>query len=184
MTKDRFYFVKNMFYVQKFKETNVMDPLFEIRYFINYIIDKWQSNYYPKRDLCIDETVIPYNARHHKFTVDLRNKPHSNGFLMYGIAEALSGYMLKGELYTGREKGEKQKIKSGQPLVDSNTNMGRIIRLLDKYMDKGHILFVDNFYTTMDLVKYLIEKNTGFVGTLRHNRAKEYGLYPCIYLII
>jgi len=153
-----------------------MDPLHELRYFMDYIIDKWQSNYYPKRDLCIDETIIPYNARHHKFTVDLRNKPHSNGFLMYGIAEATSGYMLKGEIYTGREKGEKNKKLNNQDIKTSNTNFGRIVRLLDRYFDKGHILFVDNFYTTMDLARFLVERNTGLVGTLRHNRAKEQGL--------
>ena len=176
MGKDRFGFIKNMFHVQRFKETNIMDPLHELRYFLDYIIGRWQNVYYPKRDLCIDETIIPYNNRHHKFTVDLRNKPHSNGFLMYGIAEALTGYMLKGEIYTGREKGEKNKMVNNQEVKSSNTNFGRIVRLLENYMDKGHILFVDNFYTTMELANFLSLRKTGLVGTLRHNRAKEQGL--------
>ena len=70
MTLNRFNFIKTLFHVEKFDEANAMDPLFEIRYFMDYIINKWQTNYYPKRDLTIDETVIPYNNRYHKFTVE------------------------------------------------------------------------------------------------------------------
>ena len=44
-------------------------------------------------------------------------------------------------------------------------------RLLSNYLNKGHIVYADNFYTTFEIVSYLSINNTGYVGTLRKNRA-------------
>ena len=41
--------------------------------------------------------------------------------------------------------------------------------LIDPYLDRGHTLTIDNFYTTR-LAKYLLERKTKTVGTIRHNR--------------
>jgi len=51
--------------------------------------------------------------------------------------------------------------------------MKRTIRIIKKYLDKGHIFYGDNFYTSLELVQYLTSRNTGYVGTLRNNRDKE-----------
>ena len=51
--------------------------------------------------------------------------------------------------------------------------MNRSIRILKHYLDKGHIIYGDNFYTSLELVQYLTNRNTGYVGTLRKNRDKE-----------
>lgn len=43
-------------------------------------------------------------------------------------------------------------------------------QLLEGYLGKGHILYIDNFYTSVSLAEYLLSENTGMVGTLRANR--------------
>lgn len=42
--------------------------------------------------------------------------------------------------------------------------------LLTGYLNKGHTLFTDNWYTSVPLGKMLLEKETHLVGTLRKNR--------------
>ena len=44
------------------------------------------------------------------------------------------------------------------------------LTLIDPYLDRGHTRTIDNFYTTPRLVKYLLERKTKTVGTIRHNR--------------
>lgn len=44
------------------------------------------------------------------------------------------------------------------------------ITLLSRYLGNGHRLFIDNFYTTPRLADYLLQHNTGMVGTVRPNR--------------
>nr|CAH7724533.1 unnamed protein product [Callosobruchus chinensis] len=43
-------------------------------------------------------------------------------------------------------------------------------QLLQDYLGKGHILYIDNFYSSVSLAEYLLSEKTGMVGTLRANR--------------
>ncbi|KAK8769938.1 hypothetical protein V5799_013595 [Amblyomma americanum] len=65
-------------------------------------------------------------------------------------------------LYTG----------SSTEIKDSEMGYGAsvVITLLDKYLGKGHILWVDNWYTSPALFTYLFEKKTNACGTVRKNR--------------
>ena len=42
--------------------------------------------------------------------------------------------------------------------------------LLEPYLDKGHILYTDNYYTSPHLTTFLHEHNTGACGTVRQHR--------------
>ena len=148
--------------VSKKCEKNISDKLSDIRFYLDYLLNKWQENYYPGRDLSIDETMIAYTGTDVKFNVILRNKPINEGFLFYDLADPKNGYLLNGEIYTGNDHKK-----------NSNSVMKRSIRILKNYLDKGHIVYGDNFYTSLELLQYLTSRNTGYVGTLRNNRDKE-----------
>ena len=40
---------------------------------------------------------------------------------------------------------------------------------MERYFDKGHNLYIDNFYTSLKLAKYLIENGSNVTGTSREN---------------
>jgi len=127
-------------------------------------MEQWQKYYYPGKDICIDETVIPYNGRL-SFKIFLRDKPHRYGVLMYGLADSETSYILRVKIYAGRQEH------------DNNTSIANLVYyLLEGYLDKYHRLFIDNFYTTINLVRELYKRNTGCIGTLRSNRANDRGL--------
>ena len=44
------------------------------------------------------------------------------------------------------------------------------LTMLQRYLNKGHRLFVDNYYTTPTMAQYLLEHGTKLVGTARTNR--------------
>ena len=41
--------------------------------------------------------------------------------------------------------------------------------LMERYFGKGHNLYIDNFYTSLRLAKYLIENGKNVTGTIREN---------------
>ena len=41
---------------------------------------------------------------------------------------------------------------------------------MERYFGKGHNLYIDNFYTSLRLAKYLIENGINVTGTIRENR--------------
>ncbi|CAK9832786.1 PiggyBac transposable element-derived protein 4 [Anthophora retusa] len=45
-----------------------------------------------------------------------------------------------------------------------------VLRLMQQYLNKGHHLFMDNFYNSIELSKKLLEHKTHTTGTLRSNR--------------
>ena len=45
-----------------------------------------------------------------------------------------------------------------------------MLTLIKPYLNRGHRLFVDNYYTTPKLVQYLLDKGTKLVGTVRPNK--------------
>ena len=42
--------------------------------------------------------------------------------------------------------------------------------LMERFNGKGHTLYIDNYYTLMNLAKYFIDNGTNVTGTIRNNR--------------
>ncbi|KAG5867061.1 hypothetical protein JTB14_007706 [Gonioctena quinquepunctata] len=66
------------------------------------------------------------------------------------ITDAKTGYMLKFSVYEGKSTGS----------VDDTLGARVVKDLSEKYIDKGYCLYFDNFFSTFDLVKGLLEKKT------------------------
>ena len=75
-------------------------------------------------------------------------------------AEAKTGYVLNFQLYTGSDPKTKEKGLSHRVVME----------LMRSYLFKKHCLFVDNFYTSVELLGNLLDKGTYCVGTARSNR--------------
>ena len=170
MLQYRFVFLSRFFSLEKHDEPkNKADKIHKIRHFIEYSIEKWQENFYPTTSICVDETIIQYKGKF-KFKVFFRNKPIKSGILLYSLADSATFYMLKVEVFQGPAEHKDELLNP------TERNFGIVNRLIDKYIDNGHIVFMDNYYTTIKLAEYLYSRNTGCCGTLRFHRTGEKGL--------
>lgn len=78
------------------------------------------------------------------------------------LAEAKTGYCLKSFVYTG---------KASFPQHQGVTLLEQVVLSLVKgYKDKGHIVYMGNYYPAPYLFKKLEEKNIGACGTVKVNR--------------
>ena len=74
--------------------------------------------------------------------------------------------MLNILVYTGAET-----LESASSQYDSQPQPARVVlHLAEKYLDKGHRLFADRYYTSIPLAQSLHDRSTSFTGTSVKNR--------------
>lgn len=83
------------------------------------------------------------------------------GMKLYCLCESDSGYVLNMKLYTGKEADGQRQTDHGPKVVK---------HLTEGYLEKGHTIFTDSFFSTAELAHLLKEKGTSFVGTVLKHR--------------
>lgn len=132
----------------------------------NLIIKKYQTAYVPYRNVCIDETMIPFRGRL-GFRQYIPGKRHKYGIKVFKLCGD-QGYTYNIKIYAGKEE------------TPTETPVGtRVVsELMEPLLQSGRILCTDNFYTSVGLAHELLEKKTHLLGTLRKRR--KYNPKPVI----
>ena len=136
------------------------DPLHKIRPFIN-ILKPLSSQYYnPQRELSIDMSMRKSKGKTY-FRQYIPNKLNRWGIKIWGLCESTTGYLLNWIIYTGRERD----------MINAGIGHYVVMSLMDGYLNKGHYLYLDDSYTSIELFSALKELKTGSCGMIRANKA-------------
>lgn len=138
--------------------TDDTDRLRKISTLFNLIITKFQNSYVPTQNLSLDESMLLWRGRL-IFRQYIKNKRHKYGIKFYELC-TYDGYVLAAEIYKGKN------IEN----VSSSKVNDIVLRLMKTYLNKGHHIFMDNFYNSVGLSTLLLQKKTHTTGTLRSNR--------------
>ena len=139
------------------------DRLFKIRKVTDMFVKNWQRCFYPSREISLDECIVGFKGRTYLKQYNPK-KPHKWGLCMWSVADAKSGYTYGWQIFAG--KGH-HVLESGKGVTyDIVMNSLRENSLLDK----GHHVYMDNFFSSPMLFKDLSGHWTGACGTLRVNR--------------
>lgn len=114
--------------------------------------------YYPDKNLSLDESMVLWRGRL-LFRQYISNKRHRYGLKLYMLTEP-NGLILRFTVYTGQldelgGKGHAEKV---------------VMHLVKDYLNKGHSIFMDNYYNSCQLARNLIKNKTFCTGTLRSGR--------------
>ena len=118
-----------------------------------------QILYKPSESITIDEQLYPYRG-HTKFTQYMPSKPAKYGIKVWWICNKETKYPLQGIMYKGKTGGQREKSQ-GERVVKE---------LVSNYKNRGRNVTMNNFFTTLPLVKLLLSWNLTVVGTLRKNK--------------
>lgn len=127
---------------------------------IKILNKSFKTNKTPGEDVVIDESMIPFRGRL-LFRQYLPNKTHKYGIKVFKICDT-AGYTYKMKVYMGAGTGTEDNLTLAASVV---------MDLMRDYLDRGHTLYVDNFYTSVDLAHMLLARNTHLVGSVISNRA-------------
>ncbi|KAE9521987.1 hypothetical protein AGLY_017620 [Aphis glycines] len=80
----------------------------------------------------------------------IQNKKHKFGIKFYVLTQP-DGLILKTRIY----------CRSSDPIVGGKGHVDKVVKyLLDDYYGVGHSVYMDNFYNSIELTEYLLDKNT------------------------
>lgn len=125
---------------------------------MNKLIKKFQDSFSPEEALSLDESMLLWRGRL-IFRQYIKNKKHKYGIKFYELCSP-DGYVLNIEIY----KGKNVEVTGNSKINDL------VLRLVKPYLNKGHHLYMDNYYNSVNLSNILYKQRTHTTGTLRSNR--------------
>jgi hypothetical protein len=160
MSRDRFF---SLWHFLRFIDNNSPpdknDKVYKIRPIIEPLRENFQNVYNPNMEISVDESMISFKGKVGVMQYN-PNKPNKWGIKAWGLAESKSGYLYNFDLYQGKSK--ESNVKGlGQQVVEA---------MVKPLTGKGHIVFIDNFFTSPQLIDELAKMDIGACGTLRSNR--------------
>ena len=167
MARDRFLLLMSALHVND-NTTAVprgrdgFDRLHKVRPLIDHCSDKFGSVYKPERCLAIDETMVPWTGRL-SFKQYIPIKPEKYGIKLFQVCESTTGYSCIFQVYAGKD--DTRQPDPGQTITERV-----VLDLMAPFLNKGHCLFMDNYYSSVKLYETLLAQGTTACGTLRLNR--------------
>lgn len=133
------------------KTSEKHDKLFKIRPIIDHFNAKFKSVPLTQH-LCVDEQMCAAKMKS-VFRQYLANKPHKWGFKLFVLSDSY-GFSYSFEVYCGA--GDNL-VLPGTPDLGAAANVVvRLSKILPGF--KNHIMYFDNFYTSLPLLTYLRSK--------------------------
>ncbi|CAK1597986.1 unnamed protein product [Parnassius mnemosyne] len=134
---------------------------------IRHVIDELNTRYATvplEQRLSLDEQMCATKMSHYMKQY-LPNKPHKWGFKLFLIC-SIYGFVHKFEVYSGSEKY--LHINGELDLGPTGNTVVRLARIVPKRAN--HIIYFDNFYTSVPLVTYLAKEGIYCLGSIQSNR--------------
>ena len=129
----------------------------------DYLVDKFRCNYIPERDVSIDVSLLLWKGRL-SWKQYISRKRSCFGLKSFVLAEAESGYIWNSILHSGNDTD----FVDGR---DFQYNATKIVFSLAKdLLNQGYCIYVDNWYTSLELCANLRYVNTDVIGTLHKDR--------------
>lgn len=136
-------------------KTLKLDELFET------MVLKFQKFYSPEQDLVVDESMVHFRGRL-GFRQYSPGKAHKFGVKLFKLTDKQS-YTLNVSIYGGANSDLMVEGHYGK-------SASTVIFLAKPYYGRGYKITTDNYYTSIELAKYLMIKKTHLRGTVRKGR--------------
>ena len=137
------------------------DPLCKIRPFVDMLDRNFPFAYKPSKSLAFDEACCPFKGRI-QFRVYNPIKPKRFHIKLFQISESCTGYILGFHVYTGKNLTTCIS-RFSKPLDEECTKTTKVVLgLLEsvQLLDKGHHIYMDNYYMSPELFQnYITEKH-------------------------
>lgn len=143
------------------------DPSYKIFEVQQYLEERFNRLYIPGEHLSLDETLIRAFGRM-KFKVRIVTKAARYGIKLYVITDAATAFVLKVIVYTGSSTYD-----TADQQEEKKKTVQIVERLVEPFVGTFRTIYVDRFYTSLDLLKMLEEKDLFITGTMLANRIPQ-----------
>ena len=117
----------------------------------------------PGKYVSIDESLVLFKGRL-SFQQYIKSKRARFGIKLYQLCTS-NGIFLDFIVYHGNIAPQLIEMEEGALITGRKP-----ATFMERSFGIGHNLYIDNFYISLRLAKYLIENGTNVTGTIRENR--------------
>ena len=161
LSRKRFFAILGMLHVVDPATETPGDKLRKVQSFVSYFKTKCKELYQPKQHVAIDERMV--KSRHRSgIRQFIKDKPTKWGIKLWVLADSSNGYTIDFNIYIGRA--------AGRDISEYGLGYDVVMCLMDPYFHQGYHLYVDNFYTSVNLMKHLFERGVPATGTILETR--------------
>ena len=122
------------------RSADISDRPHKIDNVTKHVINNIQTKYYPKQNLSLDDSMMLWRGRL-SFRQYIPSKAHKYGIKFYELCSS-DGFLLNFLIYKGK----------GTVIDENGVTFGIVTKLMKNYLGKGHTLYMDNFYNSIQLV--------------------------------
>ena len=148
------------------------DKLWKVRPLLDIVCKRSLELYSPHPQISVDESMIGTKSRL-SFIQYMPKKPVKWGIKNWVCADSVTGYILTFDVYCGGN--------ASHSVHPKGLAYGVVMKLVQPFLDKGHTVYMDNFYTSPELFHDLLERNTSASGTVRQNHKHFPALLKSVY---
>ncbi|XP_068093018.1 piggyBac transposable element-derived protein 4-like [Hyperolius riggenbachi] len=141
------------------------DRLFKLRPLIDHLNNTFSEVYTPEQNIAIDESLVPFHGRL-SIKQYIPSKRSRYGIKLYRLCESGTGYTYKFTIYEGKDSLIEPAVCP--PYMSTTERI--VLDLIHPLLYQGYHLYVENFYTSVPLFKFLFSAQTPACGTIRSNR--------------
>lgn len=142
--------------------------LYKIWPVLEYLIGKFQSTYTPESEIAVDESLLLWKGRL-GWKMYIPKKRARFGMESFHLCESKSGYVWNILVYTGKQTNISD-VVHGLEMKKLDKPSQVVITLMDTLLEKGYMVYMDNYYCSPILFDLLCKLKTDAAGTLRVNR--------------
>ena len=151
-------------YAIHFADNDNADPndrLYKIRPIMDIVKDLYAKILCPGKELSVDETMVRFQGRV-SFKQYNKDKPNKWAIKLWSLAASSIGFLLKYDVYLGAEPGV--------PKPPGGLGAKVVMKLLEDYKYMGHVVYMDNYYSSIPLYRSLRNMDIGACGTINIRR--------------
>jgi hypothetical protein len=150
------------------KELPSYDKLGQVRWLVNIIRDNCKRLWKLEKFCTIDEMMIRYKGTYCPLRQYMPQKPQKWGIKVWCLACSVTKFVWNFAIYCGKEEA----ISTVEPIARGEPKLAHkvVVELSRDIEEKGHVIAMDNFFTSVGLFKELAKKAIYATGTLRSNR--------------
>ncbi|KAG7352623.1 transposase IS4 [Nitzschia inconspicua] len=139
------------------------DPSYKILEFKNSLEKRWAALFVPHQELSLDETLLRAFGRM-KFKVRIISKAARYGIKLYVVTDAATAFVMGVLVYTGKYTYSDTRSESTKKTVQV------VQQLCEPFRGSHRTVYVDRFYSSVDLLKQLEDMQLYTTGTILSNR--------------
>jgi hypothetical protein len=162
MSSDRYILLLRLLHFNDNDTQTQGDRLHKLKPIVDHLRNTFKSIFTPFQNLCIDESLVLFKGRL-LFKQYIPSKRHRFGIKVFVLCDCETGYILDFILYMGATTD----IVEDRELGIS----GAVLQtLMTTYVNKGHNLWIDNWYLSPLLFNWIHTNGVNVCGTVRKNR--------------